>query len=153
MQVLGLLGMNFDAVVVEVEKYLLFFRLALAILWCCRLMLFWRRRNVPKSVRFVDLSANVCAVQFTQLTCKQSKVRKRQIWKKGVSTSASRLPFDCSTMHTVAQCSAVQSEQNIAELQVRSVLTSFKGNVSVYRSNAPPNAVAGSAQIEDPILP
>ena len=40
MQILGLLGMNFDAVVVEVEKYLLFFRLALAILWCCRLMLF-----------------------------------------------------------------------------------------------------------------
>ena len=32
MQVLGLLGMYFDAVVVEVEKYLLFFRLALAIL-------------------------------------------------------------------------------------------------------------------------
>ena len=34
MQILGLLGMYFDAVVVEVEKYLLFFRLALAIL--CR---------------------------------------------------------------------------------------------------------------------
>ena len=33
MQILGLLGMYFDAVVVEVEKYLLFFRLALAILW------------------------------------------------------------------------------------------------------------------------
>ena len=32
MQILGLLGMYFDAVVVEVEKYLLFFRLALAIL-------------------------------------------------------------------------------------------------------------------------
>ena len=32
MQVLGLLGMYFDTVVVEVEKYLLFFRLALAIL-------------------------------------------------------------------------------------------------------------------------
>ena len=32
MQLLGLLGMYFDAVVVEVEKYLLFFRLALAIL-------------------------------------------------------------------------------------------------------------------------
>ena len=31
MQILGLLGMYFDAVVVEVEKYLLFFRLALAI--------------------------------------------------------------------------------------------------------------------------
>ena len=30
MQILGLLGMYFDAVVVEVEKYLLFFRLALA---------------------------------------------------------------------------------------------------------------------------
>ena len=28
MQILGLLGMYFDAVVVEVEKYLLFFRLA-----------------------------------------------------------------------------------------------------------------------------
>ena len=34
MQILGLLGMYFDAVVVEVEKYLLLFRLALAIL--CR---------------------------------------------------------------------------------------------------------------------
>ena len=33
MQILGLLGMYFDTVVVEVEKYLLFFRLALAILW------------------------------------------------------------------------------------------------------------------------
>ena len=32
MQILGLLGMYFDAVVVEVEKYLLFFRFALAIL-------------------------------------------------------------------------------------------------------------------------
>ena len=31
-QILGLLGMYFDAVVVEVEKSLLFFRLALAIL-------------------------------------------------------------------------------------------------------------------------
>ena len=33
MQILGLLGMYFDAVVVEVEKCLLFFRVALAILW------------------------------------------------------------------------------------------------------------------------
>ena len=33
MQIPGLLGMYFDAVVVEAEKYLLFFRLALAILW------------------------------------------------------------------------------------------------------------------------
>ena len=32
MQILGLLGMYFDAVVVKVEKYLLFLRLALAIL-------------------------------------------------------------------------------------------------------------------------
>ena len=32
MQILGLLGMYFDAVVVEVERYLLFYRLALAIL-------------------------------------------------------------------------------------------------------------------------
>ena len=32
-QILGLLGMYFDAVVVEVEKNLLLFRLALAILW------------------------------------------------------------------------------------------------------------------------
>ena len=36
MQILGLLGMYFDAVVVEVEKYLLFIRLALAILWGAR---------------------------------------------------------------------------------------------------------------------
>ena len=33
MHILGLLGLYFDAVVVEVKKYLLFFRLALAILW------------------------------------------------------------------------------------------------------------------------
>ena len=46
----------------------------------CRLMLFWRRRNVPKLVRFVDLSANVCAVQFAQLTCKQGKVLYYKIW-------------------------------------------------------------------------
>ena len=32
MQILGLLGMYFDAAVVEIEKCLLFFRLALAIL-------------------------------------------------------------------------------------------------------------------------
>ena len=32
-QILGLLSMHFDAMVVEVEKYLLFFRLAQAILW------------------------------------------------------------------------------------------------------------------------
>ena len=32
-KIFALLGMYFDAVVVEVEKYLLFFRLALAILW------------------------------------------------------------------------------------------------------------------------
>ena len=32
MQILGLFGMYFDSVVVEVEKYLLFFRLGLAIL-------------------------------------------------------------------------------------------------------------------------
>ena len=45
MQILGLLGMYFDAVVVEVEKYLLFFRLALAILCLfsnCKL-LFYRK--------------------------------------------------------------------------------------------------------------
>ena len=33
MQILGLLGMYFDAVVVEVKTFLLLFRLALAILW------------------------------------------------------------------------------------------------------------------------
>ena len=33
MQILDLLGMYFDTVVVEVENYLLFFRLALATLW------------------------------------------------------------------------------------------------------------------------
>ena len=45
MQILGLLGMYFDAVVVEVEKYLPFFRLALAILFykvlhCCYIVIF-----------------------------------------------------------------------------------------------------------------
>ena len=38
MQILGLLGMYFNAVVVKVEKYLLFFRLSLAIL--CILSIF-----------------------------------------------------------------------------------------------------------------
>ena len=38
MQILGLLCMYFDVVVVEVEKYLLFFRLALGIL--CRVRFF-----------------------------------------------------------------------------------------------------------------
>ena len=38
MQILGLLGMYFDAVVVEVKKNLLLFRLALAILWLCNCM-------------------------------------------------------------------------------------------------------------------
>ena len=33
MQILGLLGMYFDAVVVEVKTFLLLFRLTLAILW------------------------------------------------------------------------------------------------------------------------
>ena len=33
MQILGLLGMYFDAVAVEVKTFLLLFRLALAILW------------------------------------------------------------------------------------------------------------------------
>ena len=34
MQILGLLGMYFDGVVVEVKTFLLLFRLALAILCC-----------------------------------------------------------------------------------------------------------------------
>ena len=33
MQILGLMGMYFDAVVVQVKTFLLSFRLALAILW------------------------------------------------------------------------------------------------------------------------
>ena len=37
MQILGLLGIYFDAVVVEVEKNLLFFRLALTLLWEAKL--------------------------------------------------------------------------------------------------------------------
>ena len=36
MQILGLLGMYFDAVVVEVETFLLLFRLVVAILWPAR---------------------------------------------------------------------------------------------------------------------
>jgi hypothetical protein len=35
MQILGLLGMYFDAVMAEVKTCLLLFRLALAILWVC----------------------------------------------------------------------------------------------------------------------
>ena len=94
-------------------------------------------------------------VQCSLLSSHSSKDRSE---KKGVSIQreppALRLQYHAHC--TVVQCSAVQSEQNIAvQLQVRSVLTSFKGNVSVYRSNAPPNAVAGSTQrpMEDPILP
>ena len=37
MQILDLLGMYFDAVVVEVKTFLLFFRLALAILWSAKI--------------------------------------------------------------------------------------------------------------------
>jgi hypothetical protein len=40
MQILGLLGMSFDAVVVEIKKSLLLFRLALAILWICSKWIF-----------------------------------------------------------------------------------------------------------------
>ena len=44
MQILGLLGMYFYAVVVEVKKNLFLFRLALAILWAAKLL--------PKKVYF-----------------------------------------------------------------------------------------------------
>ena len=48
MQILGLLGMYFDAVVVEVKTFLLLFRLALAILWfpTCSL----QKTNFPGSI-------------------------------------------------------------------------------------------------------
>ena len=36
-QILGLLGMYFDAVVVEVKTFLLLFRLVLAILWALQI--------------------------------------------------------------------------------------------------------------------
>ena len=39
MQILGLFGMYFDAVLVEVKTFLLLFRLALAILWPGHLIL------------------------------------------------------------------------------------------------------------------
>ena len=49
MQILGLLVMYFDAAVVVVEKYLLFFRLVLAILClgCMALLLTLGREEVP----------------------------------------------------------------------------------------------------------
>ena len=50
MQILGLLGMHFDAVVVEVKTFLLLFRLALAILCRKKLSTFeilfsWQNRS------------------------------------------------------------------------------------------------------------
>ena len=44
MQILGLLGMYFDAVVVEVKTFLILFRLALAILWI--LTSFYQKSNI-----------------------------------------------------------------------------------------------------------
>ena len=41
MQILGLLGMYFYAVVVEVKKNLFLFRLAVAILWVCEILKFF----------------------------------------------------------------------------------------------------------------
>ena len=41
MQILGLLGMSFDAVVVEFQAFLLLFRLALAILWTTTTKKIW----------------------------------------------------------------------------------------------------------------
>ena len=45
MQILGLLGMYFDAVVVKVEKLFTFFRLALAIL--CQTLIYNLRNILP----------------------------------------------------------------------------------------------------------
>ena len=50
MQILGLLGMYFDAVVVEVEKSLLFFRFALAIL-CLSV---WNRIDIEIKIYLVE---------------------------------------------------------------------------------------------------
>ena len=44
MQILGLLGMYFDPVVVEVKTFLLLFRLALAILWVQIILSYTQRR-------------------------------------------------------------------------------------------------------------
>ena len=56
-RILGLLGMYFDAVVVEVENYLLFFRLALAMLWD------WNSRSV------ITLMLASFEVENLKLTC------------------------------------------------------------------------------------
>ena len=50
MQILGLLGMYFDAVVVEVKTFSLLFRLALAILWLAFANCQLYRVSVRKSI-------------------------------------------------------------------------------------------------------
>ena len=51
-QILGLLGMYFEAVVVEVEKYLPFFRLALAILCRGLFIMKTKKSNDPTQYPF-----------------------------------------------------------------------------------------------------
>ena len=65
MQILCLLGMYFDAVVVEVEKYLLFFRLALAILWRMTCNYIFNKRGLFSQLlkdtnRYVLALCNIC---------------------------------------------------------------------------------------------
>ena len=52
MQILGLLGMYFDAVVVEVEKYLLLFRLALA---SGRTVLYVKKHEKLETKKYTEL--------------------------------------------------------------------------------------------------
>ena len=59
MQILGLLGMYFDAAVVEVKTFLLLFRLALVILHCddpsqkARMVHFHSKQSLKKSKYYV----------------------------------------------------------------------------------------------------
>ena len=61
MQILGLLGMYFDAVVVAVKTFLLLFRLALAILW---LKTTTRIDIMLETLRFLIASSKATLIVF-----------------------------------------------------------------------------------------
>ena len=65
MQILGLLGMYFDNMVVEVEKYLLFFRLALAILWY--LLVLFKKLQFDNFENLILLVANKTTLHIMEM--------------------------------------------------------------------------------------
>ena len=60
MQILGLLGIYFDAVVVEVKTFLLLFRLALAILCQVARILSYTSFSIPKKHASQGLTVLTC---------------------------------------------------------------------------------------------